>query len=74
MVEAGGEERVDESKAERKEVVEDVIDQILSKKDGMIPRQRDPQLYVFSAGLACRLLHVLTPSLIGAVTAPRGNA
>ena len=46
MVETGGEEGFDKSKAERKEVVEDEIDQIISKKDGMIPRQRDPQLYV----------------------------
>ena len=44
MVETGGGEGVGGSKAERKEVAEDEIDQILSKKDGMIPRQRDPQL------------------------------
>ena len=46
MVETGGEEGVNASKAEKKDVVEDEIDQILSKKDGMIPRERDPQLYV----------------------------
>lgn len=46
MMETRDEEGVDESKSERKEVVEDGIDQILSKKDGMIPRERDPQLYV----------------------------
>lgn len=46
MVETGGEERANENKIERKEVVEDEIDRILSKKDGMIPRERDPQLYV----------------------------
>ena len=46
MVETGGEEGFGEGKAERKEVIEDEIDQILSKKDGMIPRERDPQLYV----------------------------
>lgn len=46
MVETGGEERANENKIERKEVAEDEIDRILSKKDGMIPRERDPQLYV----------------------------
>ena len=78
MVETGGEEGFDKSKAERKEVVEDEIDQILSKKDGMIPRQRDPQLYVTfppQLGFACKLPHVQTLILLtGAAMAPRGSA